>query len=212
MKIIGIRTLEIPEIKVVSFGRFVDRRGYFTEPYRKSNFLEHPEMGFMTGVQFVQCNESFSKAGTVRGLHFQWNPFMGKLVRTIHGRMIDMVLDIRMRSPTFGKVITCEMASKTTMDYGECIWVPPGFAHGNLFLEDSTIEYLCSGEYSSACEAGISPLSSDIDWSLCDPKLKKLFDSIAHTTELITEKDMNGLSVSAWGRDERAVNFQYGQL
>ena len=87
--------MAIRSIKILRFERFCDHRGYFTEHYRRSDFSKHPEMDFMKGVEFVQCNESYSKRGTLRGLHFQWNPYMGKLVRTISGRMLDIVLDIR---------------------------------------------------------------------------------------------------------------------
>ena len=99
---------------------------------------------------------------------------MGKLVRTLSGRMVDMILDIRKGSTTFGKIIAYDMPSEHEADYNEWIWVPPGFAHGNFFTEDSTIEYFCSGEYSPGCEAGISPLAADIDWSLCEGSLKEL--------------------------------------
>jgi hypothetical protein len=74
------------------------------------------------------------------------------------------------------------------------------------------IEYFCSGEYSPGCEAGISPLAEDVDWTVCEPNLKDLFDSIAPLTSLISEKDKNGLSVSEWNRDERSNNFVYGKL
>ena len=212
MKLLSVKTLEIPAIKVVRFGRFGDHRGYFTEHYRKSDFANHPEMGFMKGVEFLQCNESFSQKGTVRGLHFQWNPHMGKLVRTLTGRMVDMVLDIRKGSPTFGKIICYDMPGNQDSDYSEWIWVPPGFAHGNFFPESTMIEYFCSGEYSPGCEAGISPLAEDIDWSLCNRELKRLFDSIALSTTLITDKDKNGLTVACWDTDERSDNFVYANL
>jgi hypothetical protein len=74
------------------------------------------------------------------------------------------------------------------------------------------IEYFCSGQYSPSCEAGISPLAQDIDWTLCDVELKKLFDSIAHSEVLITDKDRSGFSVNGWKNDERSDNFIYGQL
>ena len=212
MKLCEVNPLQIDAIKVIRFARFCDHRGYFTEHYRKSDFANHPDMSFMKGVEFVQCNESYSKKGTVRGLHFQWNPYMGKLVRTISGRMVDMVLDIRKASPTFGKIILYDMPANNKTDYSEWIWVPPGFAHGNFFPEDTTIEYFCSGEYSPGCEAGISPLAQDIDWSLCDKNLKKLYDKIVPTTSLITDKDKNGFSVSGWKTDERSNNFIYGKL
>ena len=74
------------------------------------------------------------------------------------------------------------------------------------------IEYFCSGEYSPGCQAGISPLSSDIDWTLCDPDLKELFDRIVPSTSLISDKDRDGLSLEQWGHDERSNNFIYGDL
>jgi len=212
MKIIEVKNLAVPEIKVIRYFRFCDHRGYFTETYRKSDFLNNSEMGFMKGIEFVQCNESFSRKGTVRGLHFQWNPYMGKLVRTLYGRMVDLVLDIRKGSPNFGKIIAYDMPANYNANYSEWIWVPPGFAHGNFFTEDSLIEYLCSGEYNQACEAGISPLSKDIDWSLCDQNLKKEFDDIVSVTKYITEKDKNGFSIRDWEKDNRSNNFIYGKL
>jgi len=212
MKLIESKTLQIESIKVIRFARFCDHRGYFTEHFRRSDFANHREMGFMKGVEFVQCNESFSRPGTIRGLHFQWNPYMGKLVRTISGRMVDMVLDIRKGSPAFGKIICYDMPNDSKGDYSEWIWVPPGFAHGNFFTENTVIVYFCSGEYSPGCEAGISPLAEDIDWSLCDPKLAEEFRTIASSIELITNKDRDGFSVAAWQADERSDNFMYGKL
>jgi dTDP-4-dehydrorhamnose 3,5-epimerase len=212
MKIIEIKSLKIPDVKVIRFARFGDHRGYFTEPYRKSDFFGHADLACMKGIEFLQCNESYSKPGTVRGLHFQWNPFMGKLVRTINGRMVDIALDIRKGSPTFGKIVAYDMPSKPADTVSEWIWVPPGFAHGNFFTEETVIEYFCSGEYSPGCEAGISPLSDDIDWSMCDPGLRTLFKEIASTTTLMTDKDRNGFSVTGWMNDQRSDNFKHGAM
>jgi dTDP-4-dehydrorhamnose 3,5-epimerase len=209
MKILDAQALALPGIQVIRFARFGDHRGYFTESFRQSDFQTNPAVSFMRGVQFLQCNESYSKKGTVRGLHFQWNPYMGKLVRTIHGHMVDVVLDIRKGSPTFGKAIAHDMPANEAGAIGEWIWVPPGFAHGNFFLADTTIEYFCSGEYSVGCEAGISPLAKDIDWSICDPRLKSLFDEVAPRTTLISDKDKAGLTVAAWKQDARSANFVY---
>jgi dTDP-4-dehydrorhamnose 3,5-epimerase len=209
VKILSAEQLEIPEIKVIRFARFRDERGYFTEHFRRDDFNTNPLTPFMAGVEFVQANESFSRATTVRGLHFQWNPYMGKLVRTLHGHMVDVVLDIRKRSPTFGKAIAYDMPSEGSEEFNEWIWVPPGFAHGNTFLVDTSIEYLCSGQYSPGNEAGISPLAEDIDWSLCDPSLRETFHDIASNSALMTDKDRNGFTVSAWERDERSGNFVY---
>ncbi|MCK5149250.1 dTDP-4-dehydrorhamnose 3,5-epimerase family protein [bacterium] len=212
MKVVEVKSLGIEAIKVIRFARFCDHRGYFTEHFRKSDFVNHPEMGFMKDVEFVQCNESCSHKGTIRGLHFQWNPFMGKMVRTLSGRMVDMLLDIRKGSPTFGKIICYDMPAGLDKDYSEWIWIPPGFAHGNFFTEETMIEYFCSGEYSPGCEAGISPLAEDIDWVLCDSELRKIFDGIAFSTDLITEKDKEGFTVKSWVEDDRSDNFLYEEL
>jgi dTDP-4-dehydrorhamnose 3,5-epimerase len=210
MKILEVSSPAIPAIKVVRFARFTDFRGYFTEPFRKSDFSGHLE--FMQGVDFLQFNESFSRPYVVRGLHFQWNPFMGKLVRTIQGRMVDLFLDIRKGSPTYGKAAAYDMPSSPDKDHADWIWIPPGFAHGNYFTEASTIEYICSGEYSPGCEAGISPLATDIDWSLCDPGLKAEFDAIVAGSPTMTDKDRHGLSMADWTVDERSSQFLYSTL
>lgn len=91
-----------------------------------------------------------------------------------------------------------ELGSNYEKDKGEWIWVPVGFAHGFVALEDTTIEYFCTGEYSPGCETGISPFAKDIDWSLCDEKVKKLFDEVAYNNPLISEKDKNAQSLSEW--------------
>jgi dTDP-4-dehydrorhamnose 3,5-epimerase len=212
VKILEIKELAIPAVKVIRFGRFRDHRGYFSEQYRFTDFESGEASPFMRGVRFLQANESFSRTGTVRGLHFQWNPYMGKLVRTIRGHMIDVVLDIRRGSPTYGKVIAYDMPVQGDEDYSDWIWVPPGFAHGNTFPADTVIEYFCSGEYSPGNEAGISPVADDLDWSLCPPDLRDQFYAIASSTTLMTDKDRNGFSLTAWTADTRSEQFRYDDL
>lgn len=209
MKILEVTALELEDVKVIRYARFTDHRGFFGEHFRKSDFNSHPALGFMRGIDFYQCNESFSKPGTIRGLHFQWNPYMGKLVRTLHGRMVDMVLDIRKGSPTFGKIICYDMPAAQSANFGEWIWIPPGFAHGNFYTEASHIEYFCSGEYSPECEAGISPLASDIDWKLCDSSLRREFESIAKSDPFMTDKDRNAYSLDSWISNPNSNQFVY---
>jgi len=79
MKIISIKALSILEKKVINFGRFHDNRGYFTEIFRKSDLFSNPKIDFFKNIEFVQCKESFSKPTTLRGLHLQWNPYVGNL-------------------------------------------------------------------------------------------------------------------------------------
>lgn len=209
MKIEAVESLAIPELKVVRFGRFTDDRGYFTESYRLGDLTRHPETAFLRNVRFLQINESYSRAGVVRGLHFQWAPHMGKLVRAVRGRIVDLALDIRLESPTLGKIIGRDISESPGADYGEWIWVPPGFAHGFFCTTDCTLEYLCSGEYSPGSEAGISPLAPDIDWSLCDRALKRAFDEVIEGGAVMSEKDRDALSLKDWLADERAANFRY---
>lgn len=205
MKIITIIDLPIPEIKIIRFARFKDNRGYFSEHFRQSDFNN---IDFLTGFNILQCNESYSHKYVARGLHFQWNPYMGKLVRTIEGHMFDVVLDIRIGSPTYGKAIMYDMPVNENSDYVDWIWIPPGFAHGNLYLEDSKIEYFCTGQYNPNCEAGINILSPDIDWSLCDERLYRTFEDIKQQL-IISDKDKNGFTLSQWGKDLRSQNFKF---
>jgi dTDP-4-dehydrorhamnose 3,5-epimerase len=212
MKILEISRLEIPEIRVLRFARFIDDRGYFTESYRQSDVEADASAAFLRGSPFVQVNESYSHAGVVRGLHFQWSPFMGKLVRTVSGRMVDLVLDIRLGSPTFGKIIAHDMPSRSSLGSCEWIWVPPGFAHGNFFTEPTIIEYFCTGEHAPGSEAGVSPLSEDLDWSLCSPELRREFDDLVSRGAVISDKDQAAETLTSWKADVRSVNFRYDKL
>jgi dTDP-4-dehydrorhamnose 3,5-epimerase len=209
MKVISVAELALPAVKVIRFARFRDQRGYFTEPFRRSDFDSHPDLTCFRGLAFVQANESHSRPNVVRGLHFQFSPFMGKLVRTIAGHMVDVVLDLRKGSPTLGKAVMYDMPADSGGEFAEWIWVPPGFAHGNYFPAESTIEYYCSGEYNQSGEAGISPLSRDIDWSLCDGALKDRFDAIAADGAIISDKDRDAPSLRSWLDDPRSDHFRY---
>jgi dTDP-4-dehydrorhamnose 3,5-epimerase len=195
MKLKSVTNQEISGVKIINFDRFMDQRGFFTETFRASDFINNELKVFPSGI--LQSNESFSHKNVLRGLHFQWNPNMGKLVRTITGHMVDLVLDLRKGSSTLGKIMAFDMPAKSTDNSSSWIWVPEGCAHGNFFLEDSYIEYFCSGSYNGECEAGISPFSKDIDWSICDSKLKNMFFELKDSF-IATPKDINGLSVKEW--------------
>lgn len=211
MQISKIIATSLPEVKIIQFSRFLDERGYFTEQFRKSDLLQNSAIPFLNKVKIVQANESFSKRKVIRGLHFQWNPFMGKLVRVITGHMLDAFLDLRKGSPTFGKIGLFELKTENQAKTTEWIWLPPGFAHGCCFLAPTYIEYFCSGQYAPNSEAGISPLAQDLDWSLCPQDFKAQFLKIAQTTELMTEKDRQGLSLTEWKNDPRSENFIFGK-
>lgn len=207
MKIIEVKSLLLPGIKVLKYGRFPDQRGYFSEIYKKSDFDNFEGDEIFRGLNFLQINEAYSKAGTVRGLHFQWEPPMGKLIRTIRGHMVDMIMDIRIGSPNLGKIILHDMPTQVDDDSSQWLWIPAGFAHGNFFTEDSQVEYFCTSEYNPQAESGISPLSSDIDWTLSDKDLKNSFDKITQSEILISDKDKGALSVKDWVNSPLSKNF-----
>ncbi|MBI3234730.1 MAG: dTDP-4-dehydrorhamnose 3,5-epimerase [Bacteroidetes bacterium] len=145
---------------------FFDERGYFYESFNKNIFKE---IGI--DVDFVQDNQSLSEKGILRGLHFQNPPFaQGKLVRVIKGAVLDVAVDIRKSSPTYGQHYKVEL----TEDNFKMFWVPPGFAHGFLTLTDNTIfSYKCTNIYNKASEGGLQWNDPDlnIDWGIEQPKL-----------------------------------------
>ena len=204
MNISKIESFQIQGVRKINFSRFKDNRGYFTETFRTSDFINNEVNIFTNGI--MQSNESFSQKNVLRGLHFQWNPNMCKLVRTIAGHMVDLILDLRQGSPTQGKIMAFDMPAKSTDGSSSWVWVPEGCAHGNFFLEDSYIEYFCSASYNGNCEAGISPFAQDIDWSICDPVLKNKFFELKDSF-IATPKDVNGLSVQEWLSRPEAKNF-----
>jgi len=118
-------------------------------------------------------------------------------------------VDIRKGSPTYGKAATTEISSRYTDLNAAWLFVPAGFALGFLTLEDTLTQYLFTGIYNGSCEAAISPLSKDIDWSLTDPKIKKKFFDAANKTKLISEKDKSAMNLSEWSKSEKSKNFIY---
>mgnify|MGYP002682530372 CR=1 FL=1 len=197
-----IRTA-IPEVILMKPIVFGDHRGFFLETFRQSEFD-----AFCGHQDFVQDNHSGSRQGILRGLHYQLHQTQGKLVRAAVGEVFDVAVDIRQGSPTFGKWVGAVLSAENRHQ----LWVPPGFAHGILLIEDSLVEYFCTGEYNPECEAGISPFSDDIDWSICGEQLKNKFDDIAPGTEFISDKDKNGLSLKDWLNDRRSDNFIFKEF
>jgi len=203
MKILETRDLGLPGVKVVRYARFRDERGYFTETFRREEMSE----ALGGEIEVVQQNESRSAADVVRGLHLQWNPWQGKLVRAIEGRLIDVALDVRRGSPTFGQAVALEMPARPGDDDCVWIWLPPGFAHGAFFTETTTIQYLCTGAWSPGCEASISPAAPDIDWSPCDPALREEIRALLDGGARLSEKDRDGMSLAEWRESEAASRF-----
>ena len=156
-----IRT-EISDVIIIEPKVHGDNRGYFIETFRQDKLEEF--IGYK--INFCQDNESKSSKGVLRGLHYQLAPHaQTKLVRVIQGRVLDVAVDIRKNSPTFGKHIAVELSA----DNKKQLLVPRGFAHGFLVLEDDTIfAYKVDNYYSPECDRGISfsDIDLDIDWKI----------------------------------------------
>lgn len=142
--------LGIPDVILITPKKFGDERGYFMESFRKSLFKEA-----VGNFDFVQDNQSLSAdAGTIRGLHFQLEPkAQGKLVSCVTGAILDVAVDIRTGSPTYGHHVTAEL----TTDNGQMLWVPAGFAHGFCTLEANTkVNYKVTEYYSPEHDRGLA--------------------------------------------------------
>ncbi|CAN5568812.1 dTDP-4-dehydrorhamnose 3,5-epimerase [soil metagenome] len=144
---------------------FGDERGWFTESFNEQRFLEGvASAGFEPPPRFVQDNHSMSMRGVLRGLHYQLPPHaQGKLVRVTAGAAFDVAVDIRRSSPTFGKWFGLELSAANNLQ----LWIPAGFAHGFLALQDNThFLYKTTDYYAKDCEAAIhwSDPSIDIGW------------------------------------------------
>jgi len=154
---------------------FGDERGFFIETFNESKYSE-----FLNGVSFKQDNLSKSRKGVLRGLHFQLPPFdQGKLVSVIQGSVLDVVVDIRKNSVTYGQHFSVVLSGELKNQ----LWIPPGFAHGFVSLEDDTLfSYKCTNVYAPNFEQTIlwnDPILN-IDWKIENP--------------IISEKDKVGLA------------------
>jgi dTDP-4-dehydrorhamnose 3,5-epimerase len=153
---------------------FTDERGYFFESFQKDKFQK---LGI--DADFVQDNESMSMNGVLRGLHFQVPPFaQGKLVRVVRGSVLDVAVDLRKNSGTFGKWESVVLSAENKL----MLYIPEGFAHGFLVLEDHTIfQYKCTNYYNRESERGIIWNDPDlkIDWGIENP--------------LVSDKDLKGV-------------------
>lgn len=173
---------EIPDVKIVLPDVHRDARGYFAETYNENRYFD-------AGIDahFVQDNESCSSRGVLRGLHWQDGEHaQAKLVRVIRGAVWDVAVDLRQGSPTFGKSVSCELTAENCRQF----FIPRGFAHGFVVLEDNTLfSYKCDNFYCPAAERGLRYDDPDVNikWpsvgrdfllsekDLKHPSLKELF-------------------------------------
>ncbi len=161
-----IKKTKIEGLLIIKPSVFTDERGYFFESYNKDNFTK---LGLST--EFVQDNESKSQKNVLRGLHFQNPPYeQGKLVRVIKGAVLDVAVDIRVGSPTYGQWESVVLTEENKVMY----WIPAGFAHGFLTLKDDTIfSYKCTNVYNKQSEGSIMWNDPDIgiEWNIDNPVL-----------------------------------------
>ena len=157
----------IPEVLVIEPKVHGDERGYFIETFRQDEFED--ALGYR--VNFIQDNESKSSKGVLRGLHFQLPPHaQSKLVRVIEGAVLDVAVDIRKGSPSFGRHVAVELSDNNKKQ----IFIPRGFAHGFVVLTDSaTFAYKVDNYYSPECDRGLAfdDIDLNIDWQLTKQQL-----------------------------------------
>ena len=186
-----IESRYLEDVVVVAPQAYRDERGFFMETYRADHF---EKLGLPT--RFVQDNQSFSHKGVIRGLHFQWDPPMGKLMRVTHGAAFLVAVDIRKGSPTLGKWVGLEVSSENMKQ----VWAPAGFARGFCALtEQVEVQYKCTAIYSSKAESAIRWNDPDIGikWPLTDV--------------LLSQKDREAKTLAEWLTSPNSEHFLYGQ-
>ena len=178
---IKVDTTKLPGVLVLTPRRFGDERGFFSETWNRRTLLG----AGVTLPEFVQDNHSFSTAqGTLRGLHYQSPPHaQGKLVRCGRGSLLDVAVDGRKGSPTYGQWV----AEELSYENGRQLWIPAGFLHGFVTLEpDTEIIYKCTDHYAPECDGGVRFDTVGIDWGF-DP-----------ASAVLSEKDDKAPAFADW--------------
>jgi dTDP-4-dehydrorhamnose 3,5-epimerase len=186
---INIESRHMGDVVVIVPEVFQDSRGFFCETYREDQF---EALGLPT--RYVQDNHSRSAKGVVRGLHFQWEPPMGKLMRVTAGAAFLVAVDIRKGSPTLGKWVGIEASAENR----RCVWAPAGFARGFCALSEGTeIQYKCTGIYNNKAESAIrwNDPAIGIRWPLSDV--------------IVSEKDRNAQTLSQWLASPDSKHFEF---
>jgi dTDP-4-dehydrorhamnose 3,5-epimerase len=177
----------LEDVVVIVPDVFQDGRGFFMETFRADQFRE---LGLP--VEFVQDNHSRSSKGVVRGLHFQWEPPMGKLMRVPLGNAFLVAVDIRKDSPTLGRWAGVECSAENRRQ----VWAPAGFARGFCVLSEvAEIQYKCTGVYNNQAESGIlwNDPAIGIEWPVADP--------------ILSDKDAKARTLADWLASADSANF-----
>jgi dTDP-4-dehydrorhamnose 3,5-epimerase len=185
-----VETTPIRDLLVVKNRPIEDARGFFLEVFREDEFARG---GLPTS--FVQINQSRSRRHVLRGLHFQWDPPMGKMMRVVAGTAYLAAVDIRLGSPTLGRAWGREVSADDRIQ----VWAPAGFARGFCVLSEwAEIEYLCTGIYNAAAESGVrwnDPGIAGLEWPTATP--------------LLSEKDAGAQTLGAWLARDEAKRFTF---
>jgi dTDP-4-dehydrorhamnose 3,5-epimerase len=188
---IRVESRQLEDVVVLVPEIFQDSRGFFSETFRADQF---EALGLPT--QFVQDNHSRSVRGVIRGLHFQWDPPMGKLMRVTVGAAFLVAVDIRKGSPTLGQWAGVEASTENR----RCVWAPAGFARGFCAMSDVTeIQYKCTGIYNGKAESAIR-------WN--DPAIGIKWPN---EEAIVSEKDKNARLLAEWLASPDSNNFSYYQ-
>jgi dTDP-4-dehydrorhamnose 3,5-epimerase len=188
---INIESKWLGDVVVIVPDMFQDSRGFFTETFRADQFK-----ALSLPTEFVQDNHSRSAKGVVRGLHFQWDPPMGKLMRVTAGSAFLVAVDIRKGSPTCGKWVGIEASAENRRQ----VWAPAGFARGFCALADGTeIQYKCTGIYNTEAESAIrwNDPGIGIQWPLAEVT--------------VSDKDRNAATLAEWLRSPDSDHFRYSE-
>lgn len=171
-------------VKLIELNKFDDNRGWFLQSYDE-------KITDLLKINFVQENISFSRFGVARGLHYQWEKPMGKLIQCLNGKIIDIIVDIRKDSKTLGesKFFILDKPEKL-------LWVPHGYAHGFISMHnDSIVKYMCDNYYNKENESGINILDNDLQ---IKQKLKINIDNI-----ILSDKDRNAQSFFSYLKEPK---------
>lgn len=167
---VNVQPTSIPEVLIIEHEVFDDERGFFMEVYRADLFAQYADLGLPS--TFVQLNHSRSAQRVTRGLHFQWDPPMGKLMRVTRGEAFLVAVDIRPDSLTLGNYVSIIASERNHLQ----LWAPASFARGFCALSESAeIEYLTTGTYNALAESGVrwNDPAIGIDWPVEEPILSK---------------------------------------
>jgi dTDP-4-dehydrorhamnose 3,5-epimerase len=180
---------QLGDVKVIGHETFEDHRGFFMEAYHHDHYRDAG-----LPAEFVQLNHSGSVRNVVRGLHFQWDPPMGKLMRVIRGEAFIVAVDIRKGSPTLGQWYGEILTDKNRLQ----MWAPASFARGFAVLSDfAEIQYLCTGMYNGAAESGIlwNDPQVGVQWPVSEP--------------ILSQRDTGAQTLAQWLERPEAQYFRY---